>query len=234
MIRYFPLPGDVVSSLVTPPSPAPSTGTSSTFASSQLSQLVPPPAVAGSAALPPSPEPTAAPAVPLTPLTGNAVTQEYASHAIPPALLVRVLDIVDLELGKLEALLQQLEMRFVGASVLVVYEGDPTRLAAALERYDATPPKFHSETGVTADDEDDDGDETSGSDDDDDEDDELDGPKADEKERQKCPPVVLKLIDFAHTWLVDGEGPDQGVLLGLTTLRGLVQGRKRDVLAAMQ
>lgn len=223
MVRYFPLPHDNVSSLVTPPSPAPTTSASSTFSSAQLA----PPAQSA----PSSVDSIAPPHVPLTPLTGNAVTKEYASHAIPPKLLLRVLDIIDAELSKLETLLSTLEMRFVGASVLVVYEGDAARLAAAIERYDSKPPKFASD-----DQEDDENDELmdlldeeeSDSEDDEDSDD-MDGPKAEEKERRRCPPVVLKLIDFAHTWLADGEGPDQGVLLGIKTLRGLVAGRRAEV-----
>ena len=180
--------------------------------------------------LTPSPESTAPPPVPLTPLTGNALASEYSSHAIPPNLLLRVLDIVDSELSKLEALLSELEMRFVGASVLIVYEGDPERLAAAIQRYDNKPPKFADDQVMAGEDDMDglsdlsDTDSEGG-----DSDDELDGTKADEREKRRCPPVVLKLIDFAHTWLVDGEGPDQGVLLGVKTLRGLLAGRRKEV-----
>ena len=41
--------------------------------------------------------------------------------------------------------------------------------------------------------------------------------------------MTLKMIDFAHTRLVEGEGPDEGVLKGVRTLRGLVQGRAAAV-----
>lgn len=224
MVRFFPLPTDNISSLVTPPSPPPSTSDSSTFSSAQLTPPV-------QSATPSSVESTGPPHVPLTPLTGNTETKEYASHAIPPKLLLRVLDIIDSELAKLEALLSTLEMRFVGGSVLIVYEGDPDRLAAALERLDSKPPKFvsdvredDSEDGMDLSDDETD---SAGSDD-------LDGPKAEERERRRCPPVVLKMIDFAHTWLADGDGPDQGVLLGIKTLRGLVDGRRAEVGRALR
>jgi 1D-myo-inositol-tetrakisphosphate 5-kinase/inositol-polyphosphate multikinase len=227
MIRYFPLPSDHISSLVPPPSPASSTSVSSTFSTAQLAPPAP-------ASLPSSTDATP-PHVPLTPLTGNTEATDYASHAIPPKLLSRVLDIVDSKLSELETLLSTLEMRFVGASVLVVYEGDPDRLAAALERYDSKPPKFasdmkeddDSEDGMDLSDEESDSEEDEGSDD-------LDGPKAEEREKRRCPPVVLKMIDFAHTWLADGEGPDQGVLLGIKTLRGLLAGRKADIVEALK
>lgn len=225
MVRYFPLPTDHIPSLVTPPSPAPTTSTSSTFGNAQLAPPVP------SA---PSSAESKPPPLPLTPLTGNNEAKEYAGHALPPKLLLRVLDIVDAELSKLETLLTGLEIRFVGASVLVVYEGDADRLAAALDRLDSRPPKFVSDEPEDDDDlmdllEDEETD-SEGSE----ESDDLDGPKADEREKRRCPPVVLKLIDFAHTWLEEGGGPDQGVLLGLKTLRGLIAGRRGEVQSAVK
>lgn len=39
------------------------------------------------------------------------------------------------------------------------------------------------------------------------------------------PPYVVKLVDFAHTRLAPGEGPDEGVLLGLDTMLKLLDGR---------
>ncbi|KAF5386661.1 hypothetical protein D9615_002042 [Tricholomella constricta] len=38
-------------------------------------------------------------------------------------------------------------------------------------------------------------------------------------------PFVVKLVDFAHTRLTPGEGPDEGVLLGLDTMVKLLDGR---------
>ncbi|KAG6883503.1 hypothetical protein C0993_005803 [Termitomyces sp. T159_Od127] len=43
------------------------------------------------------------------------------------------------------------------------------------------------------------------------------------------PPYVVKLVDFAHTRIGRGLGPDQGVLLGLDTLLRLLDGRVREL-----
>jgi 1D-myo-inositol-tetrakisphosphate 5-kinase/inositol-polyphosphate multikinase len=151
-----------------------------------------------------------------------------------------VLDLVDTQLEQLEAVLAKLEIRFVGASVLIVYEADVARLEAALERWDAKVPKFVSDQvdadGEMDDDEDlgmsDLSDEDSDDDNDNDnDDDDDDGRKEDERLARKTPPVRVKMIDFAHTWLAQGEGPDQGVLLGFKTLRGLIRARKAEIMA---
>ncbi len=39
------------------------------------------------------------------------------------------------------------------------------------------------------------------------------------------PPWQIRVIDFAHTRLAPGEGPDEGYLKGLDTMIGLVKGR---------
>lgn len=40
---------------------------------------------------------------------------------------------------------------------------------------------------------------------------------------------TISLIDFGHTRVVAGEGPDQGVLKGMDTLIGLVNFREQEV-----
>lgn len=40
---------------------------------------------------------------------------------------------------------------------------------------------------------------------------------------------TVSLIDFSHTRVMPGEGPDQGVLLGMDTLISLVDRRKQEV-----
>jgi hypothetical protein len=42
-------------------------------------------------------------------------------------------------------------------------------------------------------------------------------------------PFTVRLIDFAHTRLADGEGPDVGFLQGVRTIIELVQGRIQDL-----
>ena len=159
----------------------------------------------------------------------------YTNHAFPPHLLLRVLDILEEEISRLISVVETLEMRFIGSSVLVVYEGDETRLAAAITRCDSRPTRpdpidRDADDPYPIDEEDEDDDksdlgESSTSSSDNDED---DGVKADERRARRCPPLSLRLIDFAHTMLVEGEGPDEGVLMGLRTLRGLVLGRMKE------
>lgn len=158
----------------------------------------------------------------------GATGPDYTGHALPPRLAARLLAELDGELGRLADVLTQVELRAVGASVLVVYEGDADRLAAAFERFDRRRVTMAARSLNPADsDEDEDASESSDSDDCDDGD--GDGASADARRARKCPPLVVRLIDFAHTWLEEGEGPDAGVLLGLHTLRGLVQRRRAEV-----
>jgi 1D-myo-inositol-tetrakisphosphate 5-kinase/inositol-polyphosphate multikinase len=151
--------------------------------------------------------------------------------------MLRLLDILDEELSSLETTLQKFEARFVGASVLIVYEGDPDRLDLALDRHDALKARTapHAARDFTRE-----GDESSDDDEEEEEeedeestttsdDDSMDGQRSDARKARRCPPIVVRMIDFAHTWLVQGEGPDVGVLKGLDTLRGLVGLRKEEV-----
>ncbi|KAK8870115.1 hypothetical protein IAR55_000685 [Kwoniella newhampshirensis] len=248
--RFFPLPSDRLLSLSNPLSPPP---TSSTINSGALSHSLP--TVAEIPTVPSSTDSSAstAPPLPPTPITATHTftTGPYTDHALSPELLLRILDLLIVEIDKLVVVLQHLEIRFVGGSVLVVYEGDPTRLASALERYDekraiaALKATSEAENGPDRQRSafSDDGSNSSGSDDgfdsdedddeggveDDDDDISLDGTREDERRARRCPPLRIKMIDFAHTWLAEGEGPDQGVLTGLSTLRRLVEGRRREV-----
>lgn len=172
--------------------------------------------------------------------------------------MVRVLDLIDMELAKLEGVLRTLEMRFIGSSVLVVYEGDHDRLEDSLKRWEAKAAKAKliagekARTGVSTsradfgermdgDDYDDDEDEENDDDEDDEEgsdsnsdsdSDDLDGVKEDARAARRCPPFTVRMIDFAHTWIAEGEGVDEGVLKGLGTLRGLLKGRREELAAS--
>lgn len=264
MVRYFPIPSDTIPSLVHPSSPLPpNTPTSSVFSSlpapgqpSTSQPIAPPtpqtsnpispaPANIHSSGAPIAPTDTAPTSVqqqlPPTPITASSHPSVpiYMHHAISPNLLVRVLDLLDRHLAALEDVLSTLEARFVGASVLVVYEGDPSRLQESLDRWDAKPDRpigakvLHSpDMDEEEEDEDEDDDSESSDSDDDEEGNEMDGPAEDAKIKRRCPPVTVRMIDFAHTRLVEGDGPDQGVLKGMRTLRGMVQGRRREVAAA--
>ncbi|WWD15591.1 hypothetical protein CI109_100013 [Kwoniella shandongensis] len=251
MTRFFPLPTDSLSSLVTPLSPPPTATTDdSEPGHPSTSELTAPAHVPAPSSLDSSISST--PYLPPTPITASNTTTPttYSDHAIPPELLLRVLDLLLAEIDKLVAVLQQLEIRFVGGSVLIVYEGDPTRLASALEQYvekraiaalkatteaqiggggGAGQRSAFSDDGSNDSDDDDEDFDDEDDDEQDDDDISLDGTREDERRAKRCPPLRIKMIDFAHTWLAEGEGPDEGVLKGLMTLRGLVEGRKKEV-----
>ena len=175
--------------------------------------------------------------------------------------MVHLLDLVEAHLQELEIAVSGLEARFIGSSVLLVYEGDPARLQDALDRVEAKRTPFNPTGSIPAKrdfpdwddgldnsdgsggsgrnwlgigDESDEEDEEDEESDDEDDDDDDDGTKADERSARKCPPLTVKMIDFAHTRLVEGEGIDLGVLKGLRTLRGLVKGRREVVARAAQ
>lgn len=54
------------------------------------------------------------------------------------------------------------------------------------------------------------------------------------KRRVSSPPYTIKLIDFAHTRFVPGQGPDEGVLLGLHTFLALIEGRIEEIKLMMK
>ena len=203
MIRFFPSPTDEIPSLVLPPIPPPSAFTAD--------DQTPIPAVASDVA----------------PATTVSILPEglYRDHAIPAPTMLRVLALIDKQLSDLETVLRSLEMRFVGASVLIVYEGDLTRLEDALAQWES---RIHEVDPLKPVEEEED-DDIIESDSEDEEEDDLDGTKEDEKLAKECPPVIVKMIDFAHTWIAEGQGVDEGVLKGLATLRSLVRGRRTEL-----
>ncbi|WVO18216.1 hypothetical protein L204_105922 [Cryptococcus depauperatus] len=229
IIRFFPLPFDTIPSLTTPLSPPPTASTDSASVAQRLPIIAKASADSGAqmAMLPP------------TPITPEMQTNVYTSHSIPSTTLLRLLNLLLSEIDTLYAVMEKLEMRFVGASLLIVYEGDADRLKDALERHER-------KQAQTADGQNDltkqrsafsnDGSDVSSEtdfDEDFDEDDILDETKENASRAQKCPLLTVKLIDFAHTHLAEGEGPDEGMLKGMRTLRHLIEGRKREVEASL-
>jgi 1D-myo-inositol-tetrakisphosphate 5-kinase/inositol-polyphosphate multikinase len=59
----------------------------------------------------------------------------------------------------------------------------------------------------------------------DDEDDDDD----DDDDAKSGPPFAVKVIDFAHTTLMPGQGVDSGVLVGLDTVLRLLDGRLSEI-----
>ncbi|KIY44069.1 SAICAR synthase-like protein [Fistulina hepatica ATCC 64428] len=107
------------------------------------------------------------------------------SSGLSSQLLVPILKGIMSDVTAIQNILKKIDMRMVGGSILIVYEGDWERATVALQKLR----------------------------------DRL------EKNTTVGPPYVVKLIDFAHTRLTPGQGPDLGVLLGLDTLINLLRGR---------
>ena len=121
-----------------------------------------------------------------------------SSSGLPKETLEPILHAIREEIAEIREVFSSLEIRMVGASLLIIYEADWTRAEESL---------------------------TSFSEDEDekkDEDDESDSIRP-------GPPFVVKLIDFAHTRLAPGEGPDQSVLLGMDTILKLLDVRLGEI-----
>ncbi|KAF8061549.1 hypothetical protein FPV67DRAFT_284732 [Lyophyllum atratum] len=128
---------------------------------------------------------------------GEAPLADASTSGLPLHILLPILRGIRHDVAEIRDVYADLEIRMVGGSLLIVYEADWVRAAEGLKRLE----------------EDEDEDEEEEDDDDD-----------DEAERPG-PPYVVKLIDFAHTHLLPGEGPDEGVLLGMDTILKLLDGR---------
>ncbi|KAF7791053.1 hypothetical protein EIP86_002013 [Pleurotus ostreatoroseus] len=132
---------------------------------------------------------------------------------LPPDVLLPLLESLREDVADVRGALAQVDVRMVGASLLVVYEADWARCREGL--------RYYLEGGDEQEDEEDDSDE------DEDEDEEEDG-----RPKKPCP-YVVKLIDFAHTRIVPGQGPDEGVLAGMDTVLRLLDGRIQEVKALL-
>ena len=164
------------------------------------------------------------------------------SGGLPRHLLLPILYGIRDDIKAKRGAFEQIHLRMPGESILIAYEAEWARAEEALKaqeaRKQATVAIEQSDAAdsailvqeldgegdddtATADDEDDEA-----GDDDDDDDDETSSP-------QLGPAYVVKLIDFAHTRLKPGEGPDEGALVGLNTILQLLDGRIAQVEAAL-
>jgi inositol-polyphosphate multikinase len=114
------------------------------------------------------------------------------------------------DLEQIRLAVRSTEMRMVGGSILVIYEAD----------WDTLKQGLHSLSCDTSTDEDDV---------DDDADAERDSNDAEDSDDEQGPPYLIKLIDFGHTRLREGEGPDAGVILGLDTTISLFKNRFEEL-----
>jgi 1D-myo-inositol-tetrakisphosphate 5-kinase/inositol-polyphosphate multikinase len=152
----------------------------------------------------------------------------------PKEILLPILELIKAQVEELRNAIAELEIRIIGSSLLIVYEGhgdaaqeilknmetlSTTRQDGDQEKEDA---EIADEEEIEVEYEDEDeGDEGDISGDIEDEDDEGgDLPLL---------PCAVKLIDFGHTRLKPGEGADTSVLLGLDTVLKLIDGRIEEI-----
>ncbi|KAG0696989.1 hypothetical protein DFH29DRAFT_948659 [Suillus ampliporus] len=155
--------------------------------------------------------------------SGSEVSKPHPG--LPPILLHRVLTTLEADLEELKTTISNIEMRMVGGSILIVYEGDWERASNAISAPSGTARTEEDEDEEVEVEIDENGqivlesipDETT---------------EEEEEEERQAPLCSLSLIDFAHTRLTDGAGADEGVLKGIQTMIDLVRQRK-DKIAAM-
>ncbi|KAK0474004.1 SAICAR synthase-like protein [Armillaria novae-zelandiae] len=132
----------------------------------------------------------------------------HTTQGLPSKFLVPVLKALREDIAEIREAFAGMEMRMVGGSLLIIYEGDLTKAE------DGVKWMLEEEEEEEGDEEDEDEDE-------------------DEDEKPKRgPPYTVKLIDFAHARFVPGEGPDEGVLKGFDTVLSLLDGRLKEVESA--
>ena len=138
-----------------------------------------------------------------------------SSSGLPKETLEPILRAIYEEIAEIRQVCSSLEIRMVGASLLIIYEADWTRAEQSL---------------TSSSDEEDERDEVNDDIDNDDDDDDDDDDDEDENtSKRPGPPFVVKLIDFAHTRLKPGEGPDQGLLFGMETILKLLDARLEEI-----
>ena len=137
---------------------------------------------------------------------------------LPGMLLVPILKSIRKSVQELRDLLSSIELRMVGSSLLIVYEGDWGRAETGVQWLAKEPASMSSgEDGGEEEEIEEEG-EVEGSE-------EAEESEEDSSDEGSESPCVVRLIDFAHTRLKPGQGPDVGVLKGLDTLLSLLDGR---------
>jgi 1D-myo-inositol-tetrakisphosphate 5-kinase/inositol-polyphosphate multikinase len=125
-----------------------------------------------------------------------------------PELLLPVLRNILATVKEIEEAVEKTEMRMVAASLLIIYEGDELALERALintvvEEPETAPPESNEYL--------------------------LPSHPSVPATNRNPPAYAVKVIDFAHTKIQEGLGPDEGVLLGLKTTMSLLEGRIKEV-----
>ena len=148
---------------------------------------------------------------------------------LPVSLLLPILRTIRRSVQELRDVMNSTELRLVGSSLLVVYEGDWDHAEVGVQSLANQLASVTGDEGERKEEEmceDAEGqvEEVEGSEVESEEDDD-DGDDDEEEDGGSGCPCVVRLIDFAHTRLKPGQGPDPGVLKGLDTLLDLLDGR---------
>lgn len=157
-----------------------------------------------------------------------------SNTGLPADTLLALLTSIHGSLTDLRQSLSGAHVRMVGGSVLIIYEGDWERAAAASGRGGGPGSledmENEEDEGVESDEIEVEVDEQGGI--------IMESTPGDTSasSSSSCTDpqprlYTISLIDFAHTRVVPEEGPDQGVLTGMDTLIRLVDCRKREVAA---
>ncbi|THV06890.1 SAICAR synthase-like protein [Dendrothele bispora CBS 962.96] len=142
------------------------------------------------------------------------ISSAESSSGLPANLLLPILQYLREDIAEIRGALADLHFRMVGGSLLIIYEADFKKAEEGIQWVkDVEEGKIDPES-------------------DEDEDDDKDGEDAAKKQKPRSP-YVVKLIDFAHTRIKPGEGPDEGVLKGIDTVLSLLDGRIKEVEALL-
>ncbi|TFK62475.1 SAICAR synthase-like protein [Pluteus cervinus] len=135
------------------------------------------------------------------------------NQGLPPHLLLPILHNLLADIQEIREVLSKIEMRMAGGSLLIVYEADWERAEEGIKKFGLTTKGREVDF-------------------DEEEEEDSDAEDSDENENKVGPPYSVKLIDFAHTFITPGEGPDPGVLVGVDTTLALLKGRIEQVTQA--
>ncbi|ORY58014.1 hypothetical protein BCR35DRAFT_315828 [Leucosporidium creatinivorum] len=170
--------------------------------------------------------PPLSPALPFE-LADSASTSSTSSNPatsarpspLPEDLLIPIFSAIILRLKQMERMLSSLEIRVRGSSLLIVVEGDPAALAAAVDRVQAEAANPSSRPGAEEEDDDSDAESVSTTD------------GEGNAKPHTLLPFDVKWIDFAHARAAPGEGKDEGLILGVKTTRELLEGLRERLKA---
>jgi inositol-polyphosphate multikinase len=162
---------------------------------------------------------------------------EQMDVGLPSTLLLPILRSIRKSVQEIRDVLSTIELRLVGSSLLVVYEGDWDRAEMGVQWLSRQPTSTISNKDQRTEEENYEGadmgvggvGDAEGMDEEEGDDTDTDTSEGDSEDGGSDLPCVVRLIDFAHTRLKRGQGPDPGVLKGLETVVNLLDGRIASV-----